>query len=217
MTYRVLQVVLIVVLVPSAALGQTERGWTEADEDTSQALAYPSSQTVSQPVYIESIEQAPPQNTLTWAPLELLVGTVSFEYEHAVASFLAFNVTAGALLFEGLGVDIPDDASYFAVTGGLGARFFMLGHAPEGFWIGPRAQLAYAEVQIDEASGSGLGYSAGAEIGYTFLFDESFVLSAGGGVAYIDIDAEANSETSSVKAGRSGVAPTLRFNAGFAF
>ncbi len=210
-------------LVTSAS-AQDDSGWTPQDEQASQAApSNPPPPSVppapqSAPVYVEQIEESPPANTLTWAPLDLVVGTIRFEYEHALAPFLALHVTAGALLFDGVGVDIPDDYSFYAITGGLGARFFMTGHAPEGFWVGPRAQLAYARVENDGASGSGIGYSAGGEIGYTFLFGDAFVLSAGGGVAYIDIDAEATSSSgSTAKAGTSGVTPTLRLNLGFAF
>lgn len=225
------------VALPGAALAQEEHGWNEGGDEATQAPpsvdapadpeptprppsndAYPMPATsASHPVYVETLDVPPPANTLTWAPLDLLVGTIRFEYEHALAQFLSVHVTAGALLFEGLGVTIPEGASYYALAGGLGARFFMLGHAPEGFWIGPRAQLAYANVKIDDASGSGVGYSAGGELGYTFLFGDAFVLSAGGGVAYYDIDAEATDGTTTVTAGTTGLAPTLRMNLGFAF
>ena len=160
-----------------------------------------------------------PKNTITINPLPLVIGMVSMEYERATSESLSLYV-APSYWSLSLGTD-ADEFSVFAYGLGLGARYFMTGVAPEGFWVAPGVELAFAGAEYRGAEGSGIGYGIGAQLGYTWLIGNVFDISLGIGANYTDSEVEVEYEEAGVERtridGNAGVYPSLRFALGAAF
>lgn len=162
---------------------------------------------------------AGPQNTLTVNPLSLVVGMVSLEYERVTSENLSVFVAPS---YWSLGVGAGDDEFSFSAYGlGLGVRYFMTGMAPEGFWVAPSLELAFASAKYAGAEGSSVGYGVGGQFGYTWLIGDVFDISLGLGAAYSNNEVEVEYEEAGIASTRadgfSGVLPTLRFAIGAAF
>lgn len=136
---------------------------------------------------------------ITVNPLAFLFGTANVEIEHGFHD--RFSLFAGPQLL------FLDDIFGVGVQGG--ARVFMIGHAPEGFWIGPQFTFAYASV----GDATGVAYGLGGLLGYTFIFENGFDLSLGAGAQYL----AATAKSADASASLDGVYPILRASIGYAF
>jgi hypothetical protein len=153
------------------------------------------------------VEKSGPKNTITANPLALAFGTFNLEYERAFRDHLSFYVAPSYLGMELLGVSIEG----FGLGGGL--RYFVSGTAPQGFFLSPGIELSYVTLGEDNVEASAMGWSATGLVGYTWLLGDVFALSLGGGVSYVNVEAEAGSLT----LGYSGIVPSARFAIGGAF
>lgn len=101
-----------------------------------------------------------------------------------------------------------------------GLRIFTGDQAPLGLWLGP--QLSFLWVTTDsgsDASASAVAYDVAGLVGYTWVSDNGFVLSLGGGLQYINMKVETNNgEYGSTRTlGMEGTLPALRLALGFAY
>ena len=179
--------------------------------------------TVAQPVFAQeyapdtdsktSSKDAHPKNAVTLNPLPLVAGIVSVEYERAVHDRVSLFLQPSVIAFKGAYPKLPEDSSLWGLGANAGARLFVTGRAPEGFWIGPQAGVAYVNATLHDVNGSAVGYSAGGLVGYTWLFGDVVDLSVGGGAGYVNTKVRV--EDSEV--GYEGVEPLLRLAVGVAF
>lgn len=130
----------------------------------------------------------------------LLFGFVNLEYERAVSDHISIFAGPTVFAFGGFG----SDDTIFAASLDIGARFFVLGKAPEGFWLSPDVAAGFATAGGETA----FAYSGGGQIGYTWLFG-NFDFSLGGGMQYIHFEADGE--------GISGILPSARLSLGAAF
>jgi hypothetical protein len=101
-----------------------------------------------------------------------------------------------------------------AVTIDLGVRYFVLGTAPEGLWVGPWVGAGVADVDFKGADHEAkLALRGGAMAGATWLPFGRLVLMACGGVAYEGVGAERGDRL----VGRRGLVPVARVGIGFRF
>lgn len=142
-----------------------------------------------------------PKNTITTNPLGMALGIFNIEYERAVSDRV--SVYGGPSYF-GLGIG---DESIDAFGLDLGARFFVSGQAPEGFFLSPGLGLAYVTASATDESL--FGWTASGLLGYTWLFGRAFDLSLGFGGSYF------NMEVAGV--GFRGFLPAARASIGAAF
>ena len=160
-----------------------------------------------------------PKNTLTINPLPLVLGMVALEYERATSENLSLYVAPS---YWSLSFGSGDDEFGFASYGlGIGARYFMSGVAPEGFWVAPGIDIGFASAEWRGVEGSGVGFGIGAQLGYTWILGDVFDISLGLGAQYASNEVEVEVDEAGIKEtqtnGYSGVSPTLRFAIGAAF
>ncbi len=149
-----------------------------------------------------------PDNAITLEPLAVVFSrTITLEYERGFGPVgLAL---AGAL---GLG-DIAHTSSqtsgdFIALGLTLSVRIYPWDLAPRGAYIGPYSTLMWVEAEAGGHSESGVGWSVGALVGYTWLLGTSFVVSGGVGLGWYEHE---------VGEGESGLVPALRLALGAAF
>jgi len=148
----------------------------------------------------------PPRWTLQVDPLTTALGFVHLQAERALGEF--WSVYAGPSLRLYDGVSSLDDPSGFRGYGGeAGVRWFYFGGAPAGWWHQVRGVVAYLDAQEGDANGVG-GYVS-TLAGYTWIYEETLVLSGGLGVQYIDYTLEGK--------GQQGVFPAAHSTIGVAF
>lgn len=154
-------------------------------------------------------------NTLTLAPLSLLLGRFGVEYERALGDhasiFLApnagwlFRSSSAAISSSSWGVD-------------AGARFFFLGHAPSGLWGGPQVFYSRDSVTQDGTRITGAKSGFGLMMGGTLILFDALDFSVGAGLQYIvagGLTLDANQVVSRDAVGYA--APIVRASMGFAF
>lgn len=170
---------------------------------------------------------------LYFAPLSLLFGNVSVEYERplsqgvsffvAPAVSLPFGITAAAL--NAVGALSGVTYSYFGAGVTTGARFYLTQDAPRGFFVGPELTANFLSLSASgsgaSATASGVGFAAIGVLGYALINEGGFAFSGGigGGVGGGGVSASASSggETASTTASVPiGFAPSLRLHFGFA-
>jgi hypothetical protein len=161
----------------------------------------------------------PPKNGFHINPLAMALGVFGVGYERVLHDRVSIQI-------EGQYTNMwyTDDDTW-AAGAGLRPFFFFFRPAPGGMYLSPMVSAAYAKAYSGNATGTGVGWSVGALIGYSWLIGNFMTIRAGGGIQYISIkaEAEANSETggiyteSSASIGFSGVLPALDFSLGFVF
>lgn len=117
---------------------------------------------------------AGPKSDVTIQPFGLLFGTAYLEYETALTGG---SSVAARLNYNNFKIS---DLSITGVGGGLSYRFYpgSEGNAPEGFYIGPGADIRSVSASSGGETASSLFYSIAAEIGYRWMWGEktAFVL-----------------------------------------
>lgn len=149
-----------------------------------------------------------PQNTLTVNPVGLVNGQINFEIEHATGPKTSVY---GGLNF--LIVQPQFGSPGGRVTGvgpELGARFFILGTAPEGVYVSPFVDAAILQNRDDVS----LGYAVGGMAGLTLIPFDTLTLSLGVGTAYHEM---AVTRADGSRVGVVGWAPRFRLGLGVAF
>jgi hypothetical protein len=156
--------------------------------------------------------------TITANPLAMLGGSLSAEYERATASGLSLFV--GPSFAYASASSGAASVSMFGLGATAGARIFFANAAPKGLWVGPQGTLIYLSGDFGgSGSVSAIGYSLAGLIGYTWVWDNGFVLSLGGGIQYVALQLQDSTTTSgpAETVGVKGVLPALRLSLGYAF
>ena len=158
-------------------------------------------------------------NALTIEPLAVVFArTIAIEYERGIGGWVSVFVQP-SFVYGSSRVVTTDgnatttDGEYVAVGGTLGVRIFPWRAAPTGPFVSPFAGLAYTHASAGGESASGLGWSVGGLIGYTFVLGSVFELSLGGGAAYAAYALEAGGK----RFGDRGVLPAFRLAVGAVF
>lgn len=172
-------------------------------------------------------EDPRPRHTITANPLSLLTGTFGLEVETA-SSKRSVGVEAApprrASWFVGPSFayasrsENSTTSSLFGLGATAGVRIFTGDQAPHGFWLGP--QLLFLWITGDSGSNTSahaVAYDVAGLVGYTWVSDNGFVLSLGGGLQYINMKLELRDFDGTRTIGVDGVFPALRLAVGLAF
>lgn len=165
-------------------------------------------------------------NALTIEPLAVVFArTIALEYERGIGGWVSVFVQPSFVYGSSHVVRTTGDAAdpttatsttdgeYFAVGGTVGVRIFPWHAAPTGPFVSPFAGLAYTHANAGGESASGLGWSVGGLVGYSFVLGSVFELSLGGGAAYAAYDVTAGGQ----RFGDDGVLPAFRLAVGAVF
>lgn len=148
---------------------------------------------------------------ITVAPVELFSGTFNLEYEQALASFVSLY---GGVNYLGMRGILPAGYDRALVIGPeVGARFYLIGNAPAGLWLGPYVGAAYVSNTAGGVTQSSFGWGLGAMAGINLVLFKHLMLSAGAGTGWVDHSSSPNG----VRVGLYGFVPRLRIAAGVAF
>jgi hypothetical protein len=151
------------------------------------------------------------RNLIMANPGALLLGDLVLQYERGLGQRFSFFVGPYAKVFNTFGVE---GGELTEVGLDFGGRYFFRAHAPRGTWLGPQLGVAVASVTTHEGmSASGIGASAALLIGHTWIWNNGFSLSLGGGLGYATAEGTAGDVTVS----SSGIFPAARLALGFAF
>lgn len=122
--------------------------------------------------------EPPAQNTVTLNPLALEHDQLGIEYERALWK--------GASLYLGpQGVYGSAGPNWLLSVGlNVGMRFFVMGDAPSGLYIGPEVDLAYERVMQDGVLSKAFGVGFGGGAGLSVVFLNRFALSVGFSAQY---------------------------------
>lgn len=159
------------------------------------------------------------RNVIATEPLALVFArTIALEYERGFGHVGVHLSTALALGDFSL-TESERSGDYLSLGFTAGVRFYPWSEAPRGAFFGPFGTVAWIQAESraggETAETSGVGWAAGAMVGWTWVLGTSFVVSVGGGAAWYELalDPDAGDETS----GRSGLLPALRLAVGAAF
>lgn len=159
------------------------------------------------PAQPPQVEEQRALNTITVNPLALLFGTINFEYERATSPHLSVFVGPSYS-------SLSDGAQTVTGVGGsAGLRLFPGGLAPEGFFVGPTFQMAYAGSDVP-GSPSALVWGAGGILGYTWLIGGFFDVSIGAGAQYMSFEVDS---VYGGTVGFTGILPAIRLALGGGF
>jgi hypothetical protein len=111
---------------------------------------------------------AEPRNVIKINPLGFILGLYNADYE-IVTSDNSSVAISGLLL----GYSLAGD-SLSALGVGFSYRHYSKGTAPYGFYIGPMAAIAVANVSSGGFSASGAGFSIGGVAGHQWIQDSGF-------------------------------------------
>ena len=148
------------------------------------------------------------QNTITINPLALQYQQLGIEYERGFFKFASVYLSPQAAY------GIVGDNWELAAGVNAGMRFFFLGAAPSGIFLGPDVTAQYVRRKRDGVLKSGIGLGVGASVGWTLIFFDRLTLSVGLAVQHRslpDLDAEAVDQV------RIQFSPLPRFAFGIAF
>lgn len=148
---------------------------------------------------------------ITMMPVELFSGTLNIEYEQALASYASLYGGLNFIAFRGVLATGYDRA--FVVGPEVGARFYLLGDAPAGLWIGPYLGASFVSNTVAGTTRDSFGWGAGAMAGINLIFFRRLMISLGAGTGWIDM----SSSPTGYRVGLYGFVPRLRLAAGVAF
>ncbi|MCA9543506.1 MAG: DUF3575 domain-containing protein [Myxococcales bacterium] len=149
--------------------------------------------------------QAAPKHTIQVDPLTTALGFVHLQFERALTDRVSIYVGPHLRLFNSLLSD--DDEPYKGYGAELGVRLFFRPTAPEGPWVQMRGVAAHLTLDDGDDTAFG-GYVSGLG-GWTWIFDEQWVLAAGLGVQYLHYAIG--------DLGPKGVFPAMHTTIGYAF
>lgn len=154
-------------------------------------------------------EQLGAQNTITINPLALQYEQLGIEYERGF--WKRFSIYFAPQAAYGLVGDNWDLAAGL----NAGVRFFFLGAAPAGIFLGPDVSAQYVRRKRGGSLRSGLGLGIGASVGWTLIFFDRLTLSVGFAAQHRsqpDLEAEAPEDQVRIQ-----FSPLPRFAFGIAF
>lgn len=147
-------------------------------------LVLPISECWAQDAPESESEAATPAWTIQIDPLTVALGFVHIQVEWAFSEHVSVYAGPSLKLFRSFTEDSP--YPYQGWGGEVGVRWFVLGVAPEGWWVQVRGVLAYLTADPPEGGQlTDVGGYLSALGGYTAIFDGWFVLSGGLGVQYL--------------------------------
>jgi hypothetical protein len=115
--------------------------------------------------------------------LDLGLAVVGLAYERAFARWMAVQVEAQIFgTWFGPIVDLPNLSGF---GGQLRPSFFLTGDAPRGVYVAPYVRVDRVKGEINGASNSAVGWSAGTFVGYSVLLAERLNLRFGAGAQYM--------------------------------
>ncbi|MEM9190147.1 MAG: hypothetical protein AAGF12_13265 [Myxococcota bacterium] len=120
-----------------------------------------------------------PANMITLDPFSLAFGILSLDYERAFGDYLSLYLGPKVVLFDDFLADIYALESFEQYGAGIGARIFVLGTAPRGFYVSPGVAISY--ITWNETV-EGIAFQARILTGFNWLFGP-FTLSIGGGLS----------------------------------
>lgn len=110
-----------------------------------------------------------------WLPL----GYLPLELETAISP--GVSVAVGAQ-FAFPALPALTGASAAGVGGSISLRYFTAGRAPRGFWLGPELMAGLFALASPTTAVGQIYAGPVAMLGYTFIADDGFTISAGGGI-----------------------------------
>lgn len=157
------------------------------------------------------------RNVLSADPLSALFAGVAYvSYERVLHSYVGLVVGPQIQFSHGL-FDRDNGEDIFAAGVEAGARIYVSGEAPVGFFVTPQLEVAYASLRRGGAAASGVSYGGAAMIGYQRVISDRFVLSAGIGARYTRFTAVVNSSGVSYSTQGSGFSPAVHGAFGVTF
>lgn len=155
-----------------------------------------------------------PKNTLTFAPINLVFGRLSFEYERRLGSHASFFVGPDVLLPFGALRGLEEGESLYAIEGRFGVRLFPFGNALEGFYVAFDVNAGWARAEANGLSTTGTVGGVGMAVGGQWQVDDVFALGLdiGGGVASSQV-----SLSDGRQVGAAGPTLKVRLSLGVAF
>jgi hypothetical protein len=161
----------------------------------------------TQPAAAQDAPAAPPRWTVQVDPLTFALGFAHVQLEYAFTDHLSVYVGPSLHLFNGLIAEPGDD--YLGLGGELGVRYFFSPTAPRGWWVQARGVLAHLSSDVSGQEETALGGYVSALGGYTWIFDDRWVVAAGLGIQYIHYRISGQ--------GPEGILPAAHTTIGFAF
>ncbi len=153
-----------------------------------------------------------PKNVITLEPLAVVYArTIALEYERGIGRV---GLHLGSALTLGSFDSADSNGDYLAVAVTLGMRIYPWTDAPEGPFVGPFGSVAWVDADDGTTAVTGVGWSVGAMVGWTWLLGSVFALSLGAGAAWYSYGIERADGTT---AGHEGFLPALRLAVGAAF
>jgi hypothetical protein len=152
-----------------------------------------------------------PRNVISTNPLDILGGSIGVQYELVLARW--FSLAVGISFYDS-DMDPINSSSGTVLGGGVTVqpRFYLLRRgAPRGLYLSPVVSAFYL---TDTYAASGVGYSVGGLIGWSWVIGRSANIKLGVGVQYIDMRVTDDYGDSY---GASGVAPLGELTFGWAF
>jgi hypothetical protein len=159
---------------------------------------------------------APATKTLTLEAGGLVFGNhLGVEYQSALSPLLSLYVAPSLMVgwSHGSFTGVLDGLWGLDVQGG--PRFFVLGQAPEGLYVGPAVSVGFGWGERNAASARGYELSLGAMAGYNWIPFQLFDVSLGAGALYRFEALVGSSSASSTKS--HGVVPLVRIGVGMVF
>ena len=120
--------------------------------------------------------EAPPRNAIQ---ADLGLAVVGLAYERVVHDRVAIQIEAQIF-----GIWWADP-KFTGAGGQLRPTFFLTDDAPRGVYVAPFVRVDRVTASADGPKGSGVGWSLGAFVGYSFLFGEHVNLRVGAGAQYM--------------------------------
>ena len=112
------------------------------------------------------------------------LGVIGLAYERAVARWMTVQLEAH-IFGTWFGPIVADFPNFTGLGGQIRPSVFLIGDAPRGVYVAPYLRVERVTAEVDGATGSNVGWSAGAFGGYSFLFGERFNLRVGAGAQYL--------------------------------
>lgn len=145
--------------------------------------------------------------TVVVDPLTTVLGYVHVQLERRISDRFTLYMGPHLRLFDSVFSD--EKEPYRGYGAELGVRFFPLGGAIDGFWVGIRGVAARVVTHDPAEPASEFGGYVSALAGYTHFLGSRFVLSGGAGMQYIHYEV--------ADFGVSGPLPALHTAAGLRF
>lgn len=148
-----------------------------------------------------------PRFTVQVDPLTTALGFVHVQIEYAFTDHLSIYAGPHLRLFNGL-ISEPEE-DYMGIGAEVGVRYFFAASAPQGWWAQVRGVGAQVSTDRFGQEESAFGGYVSALGGYTWIFNDLWVVAAGLGVQYIKYQVAGQ--------GPKGVLPAAHTTIGFAF